>query len=241
MDKDPFLRRMPEAHWEQRDKAQAGPLDAVKWCGTETRTDEEWARLRTRAEMLAPLVERERAGMVELIDGMIAKTSGPTGMWSAEASPDPIADIKAMPANAHHGMGEAMTNSWDWINEEFSRSSARVAEVPRWARPIITRPLLPATPPRKPLHLNPDRTDTQQRMQGEILDRVGEVARRRRDQVDAHLERNWAAIQDIRARGVAVWLEESQPVFESDREGDRWTMRATATVRIRFTGDGVGE
>lgn len=34
-----------------------------------------------------------------------------------------------------------MTNSWDWINEEFDRANARTASLPPWARPIITRPV----------------------------------------------------------------------------------------------------
>lgn len=46
-------------------------FDAVKYVGTDTQTDEEWARRERTAELLAPLVEQERLAAITTLDALI--------------------------------------------------------------------------------------------------------------------------------------------------------------------------
>lgn len=50
---------------------EPNPLDAVKSCGTETQTDEEWERRKQTSDLLAPLLERERRALIALFDSLI--------------------------------------------------------------------------------------------------------------------------------------------------------------------------
>jgi hypothetical protein len=132
-----------------------------------------------------------------------------------------------------------MSNGWDWIGDGFARRMDA-------STPSCVRPLLPAIEPprREPLDLPrandgemQQLRDAGQRMEDGIQTSIAAMARRRREQVEAHIERHREAIEALQARGIRVWLEEGPANFTTE-QGDQWTMRATSTVRIRWEGDG---
>lgn len=162
------------------------PMDAMKWGGTETQTDEEWARRRRTAETLASVDETRCKGATEMIDSLLNKaTSGASVEWKYGPSADPIGDLR--------------------------KAAKMVAEVAPHTRAL-----------------------------SELIESdVAAMAHRRRDQVEAQVERHREAIEALQARGIEVWLEEGPMEFESKPEDGQWTVRGTSTVRIRWTGDGL--